>query len=80
MPICARCGWWDRFCHCSSVSLNIIDHSWVSRDTWEHIDPKLPRMKIESKKQLIHECEKRGLLCKAFMKPRSQGKGFEHAK
>lgn len=42
---------------------------------WEHIDTK--PIYIESKKHLFAECEKRGHLPKAFMKPRSQGEGWE---
>jgi len=35
---------------------------------------------IESKKHLVEECEKRGKYAKALMKPKSQGKGYEHSK
>lgn len=77
MAVCSKCGWWTVACHCKSGSVGVIDHAWVKNGTWEHIDPKQPNMRIESKKQLIEECNKRGLMPKAFLKPKSQGKGWE---
>ena len=50
---------------------------WV-KGYWEHIDSK--PIYIESKAHLFHECEKRGVIPRAFMKPRSRGAGFEIAK
>jgi hypothetical protein len=52
-------------------------HDWV-KGWWEHID-KEP-IYIESKEHLFKECEKRGVMPRAFMKPKSQGAGFEIAK
>lgn len=49
-------------------------HDWV-RGVWEHID-KEP-IYIESKEHLFRECEKRGVIPRAFMKPKSRGAGFE---
>ena len=51
--------------------------AWV-KGYWEHIDSK--PIYIESKAHLFHECEKRGVIPRAFMKPRSRGPGFEIAK
>ena len=47
---------------------------WV-KGIWEHIDAK--PIKIESKAHLFAECAKRGHIPKAFMKPKSQGSGWE---
>jgi hypothetical protein len=80
--ICPRHGY-KKGDHCeecveSAQSTTAIHtHDWV-RGYWEHID-KEP-IYIESKEHLIHECEKRGVMPRAFMKPKSQGKGFEIAK
>jgi hypothetical protein len=52
-------------------------HDWV-KGTWEHIGPE--PIKIESKEHLIRECEKRGVMPRAFMKPKSRGQGFEIAR
>ena len=54
---------------------NYHSGDWV-KGWYEHID-KEP-IYIDSKKQLAHECEKRGVYAKALMKPKSQGKGYEH--
>ena len=48
--------------------------SWVT-GYWEHIDTK--PIYIRDKQQLFDECAKRGQIPKAFMKPRSQGAGYE---
>lgn len=42
---------------------------------YEHIDTE--PIYIESKQHLRRECEKRGVLAKALLKPKSQGKGWE---
>ena len=52
-------------------------NDWV-KGYWEHIGPE--PIYIESKEQLIRECEKRGVMPRAFMKPKSQGPGFEIAR
>lgn len=80
MATCEKCGWWDRFCHCSSVDVGVIDHAWIREGVWEHIDPHQPNMRFDSKEELIRECKKRGQIPKAFMKPKSQGKGWDYAK
>lgn len=79
MATCLQCGWWTRVCKCSADghTVGVITHDWVKQGDWEHIDPKQPHMRIDSKEHLLAECEKRGLLPKAFMKPKSQGKGYE---
>jgi hypothetical protein len=77
--VCKKCGWWDRICHCSSNGgfPGVITDEWVTKGEWEHIDPTQPHMRFSSKQELFRECEKRNLMPKAFMKPRSQGKGNE---
>lgn len=40
---------------------------------WENIGPE--PIYIQDKKHLKQECEKRGVIPKMFMKPKSQGKG-----
>ena len=67
------CAW----CTNNRSTVRINTESWVP-GLYEHID-KQP-IYIESKEHLFHECEKRGLLAKAFMKPKSQGQGYEHSK
>lgn len=42
---------------------------------YEHIDTN--PIYIESKAHLRRECEKRDVIAKAIMKPKSQGKGYE---
>jgi hypothetical protein len=74
--MCPRCGWWIRFCKCEDNSIpHINTESWIE-GWYEHIDTK--PIYIRDKHQLIRECESRGLLARAFMKPKSRGKGFEH--
>lgn len=83
MATCPECGWWEKVCKCSpdGHTVGVITHEWIKKGTWEHIDPKNPNMRIESKAQLMRECQKRGLIPRAFMKPRSlSGKGVEYAK
>lgn len=52
-------------------------HDWV-KGVWTDIAPE--PIYIESKEHLFRECEKRGVMPRAFMKPKSQGQGFEIAK
>jgi len=56
---------------------SFISHDWV-KGVWTDIGPE--PIKIESKEHLFRECEKRGVMPRAFIKPRSQGVGFEIAK
>jgi hypothetical protein len=56
-------------------SIHVNTGAWVE-GWWDHIDRE--PIYISSKKQLLDECEKRGLMARAFMKPKSQGRGFEH--
>ena len=63
--------------HNSVRSPGVVTHDWV-KGVWTDIGPE-PIM-IESKEHLIRECEKRGVMPRAFMKPKSQGQGFEIAK
>ena len=60
-----------------SGDMNIGTKNWI-KGVYEHIDSK--PMYIDSEAQLKHECEKRGLIAKAFAKPKSQGKGLEWKK
>lgn len=83
--ICPKHGFW-RGEHCkqcrkeSKNTVNIITNDWIKKGVWEHIDPKQPNMKLNSKEELRRECEKRNMIPKAFLKPKSQGKGYEMAK
>jgi len=61
-------------------TLHINTYDWVKQGVYEHIDPSQPNMGFNSKEDLKVACEKRGLLAKAFIKPKSQGKGFEHSR
>ena len=56
---------------------NINSQRWVE-GWYEHIDRE--PIYIKDKKHLVRECEKRGLVARAFMKPKSRGDGYEHAK
>jgi len=67
-PLCATAT--------TGVPFGIKTDSWVT-GWWEHID-KNP-MYIRDKSHLIQECEKRGVLAKAFMKPHSQERKLVHA-
>lgn len=58
-------------------TVNVQTHDWV-KGVWTDIGPE--PIYIESKEHLFQECEKRGVMPRAFMKPKSQGKGFEIAK
>lgn len=64
----------------SSFNVNVNTDKWISQGEYEHIDPAIPHMRFDSKNDLKRECEKRGLLVKCLMKPKSASKGFEHAK
>ena len=77
MATCKSCGWWDKICHCNDVSIHFNTDSWITEGVWEHIDPTQPNMRFNSKQELFDACEKRGHIPKAFLKPKSQGKGWE---
>jgi hypothetical protein len=64
----------------SKYGVMVNTDAWVSQGGYEHIDPNIPNMRFDSKKDLLKECEKRGLLLKCEMKPVSRGRGFEHSK
>ena len=55
-------------------TIHINTNEWV-KGYYDNIDSQ--PIYIDSKEQLINECEKRGCYAKAFMKPKSQGKGYE---
>lgn len=61
----------------STTSTAVHTHDWV-KGVWTDIAPE--PIYIESKEHLFRECEKRGVMPRAFMKPKSQGAGFEIAK
>jgi len=61
-------------------SIMVNTDKWVSQGEYEHIDPNMPHMRFDSVGDLKRECEKRGLLVKCLMKPKSIGRGFEHSK
>ena len=58
-------------------TMRVNTYDWV-KGYWDGIDSE--PIYIESKQQLIEECEKRGQYARAFMKPKSRGKGYEHAR
>ena len=84
--ICRKHGFWNgegcTICDAEKPknTVHINTYDWIKQGTWEHIDPAMPNMRIESKEQLKKECESRGVIPKALMKPKSQGKGFEIAR
>lgn len=86
--VCGICpisdhGFWkgERCPKCAGAPENntpaVHTDEWVKRGTWEHIDPKQPNMRFNTKKELIAACKKRDLAPKALIKPKSQGKGWE---
>ena len=81
--ICPKHGFW-KGPHCEECiddapkdTLHIKTDDWVTKGVWEHIDPLQPNMRFNSKQELFDACEKRGHIPKAFLKPKSQGKGWE---
>ena len=64
-------------CHKEEEGIAIQTHDWV-KGVWTDIGPE--PIKIESKEHLFRECEKRGVIPRAFMKPKSSGAGFEIAR
>lgn len=83
--VCSRHGFY-RGSHCPvcagarpKSTLHVITHNWIKTEKFEHIDPN-QTMRFDSKKELIAACERTGNYCKAFMKPKSQGKGWEHSR
>jgi hypothetical protein len=65
-------------CEQSDASTTSVHtHDWV-KGVWTDIAPE--PIYIESKEHLFRECEKRGVMPRAFMKPKSRGNGFEIAK
>ena len=56
----------------------LLPGEWVRNTVFEHIDPANERMRFDSPKELVAACEKRGLMAKAYMKPKSRGRGSEH--
>jgi hypothetical protein len=80
--ICSKHGFFKsgycKMCeHDMKQATAIHTHDWV-KGIWTDIAPE--PIYIESKEHLFRECEKRGVMPRAFMKPRSQGAGFEIAK
>ena len=63
-----------------SDSIGIITNDWVTKETWSDIDPANPNLRVGSKRELLEVCERTGNYARAFMKPKSQGKGWEHKK
>lgn len=61
-------------CHKEEDGLAVHTHDWV-KGVWTDIGPE--PIKIESKEHLFRECEKRGVIPRAFMKPKNTGQGFE---
>lgn len=57
------------------IRVNVGD--WVTKETWSDVDPKQPNLRVSSKRELIEACDRNGSYAKAFMKPKSQGKGWE---
>lgn len=61
----------------SNKTAAVHTHDWV-KGVWTDIAPE--PIYIESKEHLFRECEKRGVMPRAFMRPKSQGQGFEIAR
>jgi hypothetical protein len=87
-PNCARCGkklhdtsdgYCDEFCRDGSdfkLGRTVVcEDEWIN-GTWEHFGPE-PVVITGGRKQLLAECEKRGLYPKALLKPTSRGRGWE---
>ena len=68
-----ECVW----CGHKASTPHIATEEWIRQGTWEHIDPKNPNLKFNSKAELIAACDKFGVMPRAFMKPKSQGRGYE---
>lgn len=82
--ICPHHGFWkgDHCSKCveedkSNKSPAVHTDEWVKQGTWEHIDPRQPNMRFNSKKELIAACKERDLAPRALIKPKSRGKGWE---
>jgi len=77
--ICPRHGYMlgDHCAKCEDVKgegVRVNTNDWV-RGWYEHIGPQ--PIYIRDKQHLFQECEKHGNMPKAFLKPKSQGKGYE---
>lgn len=71
-------------CACGGKAKRVFSskRAYVNTESWipgwyEHIDHD--PIYIHDKKQLLYECEKRGVYSKAFAKSKSRGHGLEHA-
>jgi len=58
------------------IRVNVQD--WVKQGVWSDVDPDQPNLRVSSKSELIAACERTGNYPKAFMKPKSQGKGWDY--
>lgn len=67
-----ECVW----CGHKPETVHIATDDWCQGE-WEHIDKDNPHLRIDSKEHLIRECEKHGVMPRALMKPKSQGRGWE---
>jgi len=72
---CADCGWSPNRASGGFSIIDKVDPKWC-HGWYEHIDHN--PIKIESKQHLINECNKRGMVARAFSKRKSQGKGLVH--
>ena len=80
--ICPTHGFYKGFGCGLCVKMNqstchINTYDWVE-GWYDHLDPE--PVYIHGKEHLFSECKKRGMIPKAFMKPKSQGKGWETAR
>lgn len=68
--------------HCVSAvkgdPIHINTQDWVAKETWSDVDPMQPNLKVSSKRELMEACERNGSYARAFLKPKSRGKGYEH--
>lgn len=64
----------------NGANRNVSKEDWASGH-WENLPDKQgnPTL-IRNKEHLRQECERRGVLAKGLLKPKSQGKGWEMSK
>lgn len=77
MAVCKTCGWWSRICKCKNDTIRINTNNWITQGEWEHIDPKNPHLRFNSKEELLAKCAEFGVMPRAFMRRKSQGNGWE---
>lgn len=63
--------------HCEKIERvnNVATHDWIKQGDWEHITGT--PLKFNSKEELVAACKKHNCIPRAFIKPKSQGSGYE---